>query len=98
MYNVFNKEDLTVGYVNNDRVNGSYIISKRGNSVGFIILFISKLEMLMGDIIINVPESDRITYAKEFIESFTFEPTPPDSQSPSDGSTRTYGGRTRGSK
>lgn len=97
VYNVYNKEDLTVGYVNNDKVNGSYIIDKRGNSIGFIILSTNKLEMLRGDIILNVPESERIIYAKEFIESFTFEPTPiPPPSSSGGGSTRTSGGRTRG--
>lgn len=95
VYEVYEKNEITVEYVKNDKVDGSFILDKGGNNVSFIILSKNKPEMVRGDITINLPESERSKFARDFIQSISFEPT---TTTPGGGSTRTTGGRTRGGR
>jgi len=74
VYDTEEKSNIITDYVKNDNVEGSFIYSKNGNLIIFIILSKTKPEMVRGTIIINLPESERSEFAKAFIGGTIFEP------------------------
>lgn len=86
LYDIEEKENFVKDYVKNTNIEGSFIYSKKDNLIIFIILSMTKPEMIRGTITINLPESDRSTFARDFISGTKFEPNTGRSSS---------GGRTR---
>ena len=110
IYDTEEKANFVTDYVKNDNIEGSFIYSKKGNLIIFIILSKTKPELVRGSITINLPESDRSTFARDFIGGTKFEPNTGRSSSggrtrtgsdtstgtrTDSSSTRTGGGRTR---
>lgn len=110
LYDTEDKANFVTDYVKNDNIEGSFIYSKKGNLIIFIILSKTKPELVRGSITINLPESDRSTFARDFIAGTKFEPNTGRSSSggrtrtgsdtstgtrTDSNSTRTSGGRTR---
>ncbi|MGE8379195.1 MAG: hypothetical protein ACN6PN_12615 [Sphingobacterium sp.] len=99
LYDVEEKSNFVTDYVKNDKVEGSFIYSKKDNLIIFIILSKTKPETVMGTIIINLPESKRSEFIKTFIEETTFGPntgrTRTGSGTPTEGRTDSSATRTR---
>jgi len=101
-YQVNEEKDLVTEYIKNNVLDGSFIFSKNSNLISFVIVSKTKAETVRGTITINLPESERLTFAKSFIENTTFEPTQSRTRTGTGGTTntgtdttKTGGGRTR---
>lgn len=94
-YQVNEEKDLVTEYIKNNVLDGSFIFSKNSNLISFVIVSKTKAETVRGTITINLPESERLTFAKSFIEKTTFEPTQGRTRNGTGGSTGTRTDSTR---